>query len=123
MGVLGASFTLPGLECFGNVSTDIKRLGVVYVPNGINMNYWTPKHYGDIMNMPGSLSPMQDHKDYMSIISGLTHDKARANGDGAGDHARAAGGDPHHCRLCTASVGSRPGACLLYTSPSPRDRG
>ena len=90
IGTLGASFALPGLECFGNVSTDIKRLGVVYVPNGINMNYWTPKHYGDIMNMPDSLSPMQDHKDYMSIISGLTHDKARANGDGAGDHARAA---------------------------------
>tara|TARA_R100000008_G_scaffold86833_1_gene81932 strand:+ start:3867 stop:5111 length:1245 start_codon:yes stop_codon:yes gene_type:complete len=90
IGTLGLSFALPGLECFGTTNTNIKRLGVVYVPNGINMHHWTPKHYGDIMNMPDSLSPMQDHMDYTSIISGLTHDKARANGDGAGDHARAA---------------------------------
>jgi hypothetical protein len=90
IGTLGLSFALPGLECFGNTNTNIKRLGVIYVPNGINMHHWTPKHYGDIMSMPDSLSPMQDHMDYTSIISGLTHDKARANGDGAGDHARAA---------------------------------
>ena len=35
IGALGAGFALPGLECFGNVSNNIKRLGVVYVPNGI----------------------------------------------------------------------------------------
>ena len=53
------------------------------------MHYWTPSHYGDLTSLPDTLSAMQDHVEEMQIISGLTHDKARANGDGAGDHARA----------------------------------
>lgn len=88
LGSLGLSFALPHLECFGNQS-DIKRFAAVYVPNGINMHHWTPKYYGDLIDLPNILSPMQDHLDCTQIISGLTHDKARANGDGAGDHARA----------------------------------
>ena len=32
---------------------------------------------------------MESYRDSLQVISGLTHDKARANGDGAGDHARA----------------------------------
>ena len=86
---LGLSLALPSLECFANVKKDIKRFAAVYVPNGINMHHWTPNYYGDLINLPDTLSPMRDHIDHTQIISGLTHDKARANGDGAGDHARA----------------------------------
>ena len=89
IGSLGLTLSLPHLECFGSVTNNIKRLAVVYVPNGINMHHWTPKQYGDIIDIPNTLSPMEDHLEQTSIISGLTHDKARANGDGAGDHARA----------------------------------
>ena len=89
VGTLGLSFALPQLECFGSVTNDIKRLAVVYVPNGINMHHWTPNGYGDIIDIPNTLSPMEDHLKQTQVISGLTHDKARANGDGAGDHARA----------------------------------
>ena len=77
------------MECFGSVTNNVQRLAVVYVPNGINMEHWTPKHYGDIIDIPNTLSPMQDYLEHTQVISGLTHDKARANGDGAGDHARA----------------------------------
>ncbi len=89
VGSLGLSLALPNLECFGETNKDIRRFAAVYVPNGINMHHWTPNYYGDLTSLPNTLSPMQDHVDDMQIISGLTHDKARANGDGAGDHARA----------------------------------
>jgi len=89
VGSLGLSLALPNLECFGETTKDIRRCAAVYVPNGINMHHWTPNYYGDLTSLPDTLSPMQDHVDDMQIISGLTHDKARANGDGAGDHARA----------------------------------
>ena len=89
VGSLGLSLALPSLECFGSAKKDVKRFAAVYVPNGINMHHWTPSYYGDLGDLPNILSPMQDHIDCTQIISGLTHDKARANGDGAGDHARA----------------------------------
>ena len=89
VGSLGLSLALPNLECFGETNKDIRRFAAVYVPNGINMHHWTPSRYGDLTSLPDTLSPMQDHVDDVQIISGLTHDKARANGDGAGDHARA----------------------------------
>ncbi len=89
IGSIGLSFMLPNLEAFGNAQSDIKRFAAVYVPNGINMHHWTPNYHGDLTHLPDTLSPMQDHINNMHILSGLTHDKARANGDGAGDHARA----------------------------------
>lgn len=88
---LGITFALPQLEIFGSEvnSPAIKRVGIVYVPNGINMHQWTPKNVGMIDSLPSTLSPLNRHMDVTQIISGLTHDKARPNGDGAGDHARA----------------------------------
>ena len=89
IGTLGLSMALPGLECFGNVKRDVKRFAAVYVPNGINMHHWTPSQQGDLIDIPDALSPMESYRDSLQVVSGLTHDKARANGDGAGDHARA----------------------------------
>jgi hypothetical protein len=39
--------------------------------------------------LPSSLKPLQDYKNDIQVLSGLDHTKANANGDGAGDHARA----------------------------------
>ena len=57
---IGVTLALPQMECFGSVTNNVQRLAVVYVPNGINMEHWTPKHYGDIIDIPNTLSPMQD---------------------------------------------------------------
>ena len=65
---------LPGLECFGNVKRDVKRFAAVYVPNGINMHHWTPSQYGDLIDIPDALSPMESYRDSLQVISGLTHD-------------------------------------------------
>ena len=41
--------------------------------------------------MTPCLEPMAEHRKDMIVFGGLTCDKARANGDGGGDHARAGG--------------------------------
>ncbi len=65
------------------------RFGVVYVPNGVNMAEWTPKAEGPLTALPSILEPLAPVKDQVLVLSGLTCDKARAHGDGGGDHARA----------------------------------
>jgi Protein of unknown function (DUF1552) len=65
------------------------RLGFIYVPNGKNMDDWTPKAEGADYELPSILQPLKDLKGDFSILTGLTADKARAHGDGGGDHARA----------------------------------
>jgi Protein of unknown function (DUF1552) len=66
-----------------------KRMAFVYVPNGANMADWTPKTEGRDFALPYILEPLAEVKSDFCVLSGLTHDKARPNGDGAGDHARA----------------------------------
>ena len=66
------------------------RVAWLYVPNGIHMPDWTPSEEGALRSLPWILEPLAEHKDDLQVLSGLTHDKARANGDGPGDHARAA---------------------------------
>lgn len=65
------------------------RLGFVYVPNGAHMPAWTPATEGAAYEMPAILGPLAPHRDRLLVLSGLSHAKANANGDGPGDHARA----------------------------------
>src|SRR3954465_7129098 len=66
-----------------------RRMAFLYVPNGIHMDEWTPNKEGDDFDLPPILQPLGELKDDVTVLSGLTCDKARPNGDGAGDHARA----------------------------------
>lgn len=67
------------------------RFVVVYVPNGMHMASWTPAQAGALPEeLPPILRPLARWRAQMLLLSGLAHDKARANGDGPGDHARAA---------------------------------
>ncbi len=94
---LGVSVALPWLEAMsptlslatGGAAAPPKRLAFVYVPNGVNMERWTPRQMGANYTLPPSLTPLQPFKSDMLVLSGLTCDKARPNGDGPGDHARA----------------------------------
>ena len=52
------------------------------------MQYWTPSSTGDKYDLPSTLAPLAKFKEQLLVLSGLTHDKARAHGDGPGDHAR-----------------------------------
>jgi hypothetical protein len=66
-----------------------RRLAFLYVPNGVIMADWTPKAEGADFELPTILQPMAPFRQDTLVLSGLTCDKARPNGDGAGDHARA----------------------------------
>ena len=66
------------------------RLVYVYAPNGVHVPDWRPAAEGPLADLPWILAPLQPHVAEISVLSGLTHDKGRANGDGPGDHARAA---------------------------------
>ena len=66
-----------------------RRVAFVYIPNGANMADWTPKAVGADYELPFILEPLKPVKEDLLVLSGLAHDKARPNGDGAGDHARA----------------------------------
>lgn len=99
---LGVAMALPWLEAMGPLrawtetdakSADLKpfpnRLAFLYVPNGINMDDWTPAAEGTDFELTPILKPLENVKGKFNILTGLTADKARSNGDGPGDHARA----------------------------------
>lgn len=65
------------------------RMAFLYVPNGVHMPAWVPEQEGANYQLPSILEPLAELKGDFSILSGLTHQKANANGDGGGDHARA----------------------------------
>lgn len=94
---LGTAIALPWMEAMAPVSSSLavqavtppKRMVFIYTPNGMNMADWTPKQEGTDFELPEILNAFKDFKDQMLVLSNLTLDKARDNGDGAGDHARA----------------------------------
>src|SRR5262245_39910293 len=64
------------------------RMAFGYVPNGANMAEWPPAATGSTFDFPKILEPLAPFKSHLNVLTGLTCDKARANGDGPGDHAR-----------------------------------
>src|SRR4051794_23001446 len=66
-----------------------KRMAFLYVPNGARMSDWTPSTTGRGFELSPLLEPLKDLRGDFSVLSGLALDKARPNGDGPGDHARA----------------------------------
>jgi hypothetical protein len=65
------------------------RMAFMYVPNGVNMEDWTPATTGTDYTLPKILEPLAPVRSDLQIISGLAHRTAYPNGDGPGDHARA----------------------------------
>jgi hypothetical protein len=93
----GAAIALPWLDAMAPAfasprrAAPPRRLAFVYTPNGKNMADWTPKAEGADFELPPILQPLQELKDDLLVLTGLTADKARPHGDGGGDHARALG--------------------------------
>jgi hypothetical protein len=65
-------------------------MAFIFVPNGVHGPDWTPATEGYGFELPYILSPLAPVQDNVLVLTGLTHDKGRANGDGPGDHARSA---------------------------------
>jgi hypothetical protein len=93
---LGVSLALPLLEAMGPRSVFAAeapvapvRMAFMYVPNGMHMETWTPAQEGTGYELPWTLEPLAALKSDFNVLTGLTQQKAFANGDGGGDHARA----------------------------------
>jgi hypothetical protein len=68
-----------------------RRLSIVYVPNGIVMDKWTPAAEGAGFELTPTLAPLAGFRDRLLVLTGLTQATAfPLPGEGAGDHARAA---------------------------------
>ena len=99
---------LPWLEAMakaeGAASAPLRRLLYVYVPNGVKVDDWRERipeagegrrrapvagEY-ELKSLGPILEPLRPFTQHLTVLRGLAHDKARANGDGPGDHARAA---------------------------------
>jgi len=52
-------------------SGGVRRLGVVYVPNGMAMEYWTPKAEGSAFDLTPILLPLEAFRNQMLVLSGL----------------------------------------------------
>ena len=94
---LGVSVALPWLESLvpaaalaAEASAHPRRMAFIFVPNGAHMPDWTPRTEGFGGQLPYILEPLAAVQEDLLVLSGLTHDKGRANGDGPGDHARSA---------------------------------
>ena len=89
---LGASLALPLLDSMipalssasAQAAQPVKRLGVVYVPNGMAMKSWTPATEGADFEITRILQPLAAYQDRMLVLTGL--DGLRSN---AGVHASA----------------------------------
>ena len=66
------------------------RMAFMFVPNGMHMQAWTPEREGATFELPHILEPFAPIQRDLLVLSGLTQDKGRNNGDGPGDHARSA---------------------------------
>jgi hypothetical protein len=95
---LGAALALPLLDGMVPALTAqsrtaarrIPRLGVVYVPNGIQMQKWTPEADGAAFEFTPTLKPLEPYRDRLLVLTGMADKVANARpGEGAGDHARA----------------------------------
>jgi hypothetical protein len=89
---IGVTLALPLLDgmspAFGAVRQAAKararRLGVIYVPNGIVMENWTPPEEGTGFGFTPTLKPLEPFRDQLTVLTGL-------NGNpGGGPHAGAA---------------------------------
>ena len=94
---LGVSLALPFLDSMvpaltaaAKTAKPVRRLGCVYVPNGMEMRMWTPKAEGVGFELSPILQSLEPFRDQLFVLSGLA-DKVAVPlpGEGIGDHARA----------------------------------
>jgi hypothetical protein len=90
---IGVSLALPFLDSMiPALSATVKptnRLGVVYVPNGVMMDSWTPKVEGAGFEFTPILKPLEPFRQQLLVLSGLNSTPPKEIWSGAGVHARA----------------------------------
>ncbi len=94
---LGTAMALPMFDAMipaagaaeGGKSAPV-RMAFIFFPNGAIVPSWKSEGEEADWKLSRTLKPLQPHKDQITIFTGLMQHHGRANGDGAGDHARCA---------------------------------
>lgn len=96
----GASVALPVLDAMfpalaapGDKAEVPKRFSIVYVPNGMNMNNWSPEGSGKDFKLSKTMEPLAPYRDQMLVLSGMHNTEGDAlPGEGeSAPHERAGG--------------------------------
>ena len=96
---LGTAVSLPLLDAMipaltaaqNTPAKAVRRLAVVYHPNGVVYENWLPEGAGTSFTFSRVLAPLEPFRSRVNIITGLADRQAEALGDGGGDHSRASG--------------------------------
>src|SRR4026207_185152 len=77
---LGATLALPFLDSMSpafpaTVPTPVRRFQAVYVPNGMAMEYWSPKGEGKDFELTPILEPLAPVRDHMLGPAGPRADR------------------------------------------------
>lgn len=82
----GASLALPWLEAMGPVaraaSTPARppvRMAVLFMPNGVNSDMWTPKGAGRNFELSPTLEPLGDLKDDLLVLTNLWNEGSKGS--------------------------------------------
>jgi len=84
---LGATLALPALEAMrpvmaaGAASNFPVRMAMLYMPNGVRADRWTPEGAGEKFKLSPILSPLEAHQQDILVLTGLQN-KASFGGDG-----------------------------------------
>ena len=93
---IGATVALPLLDSMvpalaaarTSAARPVKRVGAVYVPNGMSMPSWVPPATGKLELTP-ILTPLAPVEDRVLVLSGMANQEAKQRLDeGDGDHSR-----------------------------------
>ena len=103
----GVALGLPWLEAMAPAASklpkDPVRLAVLYMPNGVNTDAWSPQGNGRDFTLSPTLQPLEDLKDQVVVLSNLWN-------------ANSKGGDGHYVKeaaiLTCATIKKTPGADL-----------
>src|SRR5262245_16582891 len=88
---LGAALALPWLDAMvpalgagaQSLPSRVRRFSVVYVPNGMAMDSWTPAATGSVFELTPILAPLTPYRDRMLLVSGLNGAKSKGSHSGA----------------------------------------
>jgi len=111
---LGATLALPLLDSMvpalsairTTAASGMRRFGVVYVPNGMAMQHWTPTGEGTAFEFSPILQAMEPFRDRTLVLTGLNP------GPGGGAHAGAA------TKFLTGVAGRKTDGSEIHSGPS-----
>ena len=92
----GAAIALPFLESMAPAATPQARtaanartrFGAIYFPHGATMDKWTPAKDGTGFEFTEILQPLEPFRDYVNVISDLSHPQALGSGSATANHSR-----------------------------------